>query len=1352
MTSKEIRQKYLDFFASKGHTVVPSAPMVIKNDPTLMFTNAGMNQFKDIFLGNSAPKFPRATDSQKCLRVSGKHNDLEAVGHDGRHHTMFEMLGNWSFGDYFKEEAIDWAWELLTEVYKIDKTKLYATVFEGSEEDGTKLDTEARKAWLKHLPEDHVLTGNKHDNFWEMGDTGPCGPCSEIHIDLRPDEEIAKIPGRELVNTDNDDVIEIWNLVFMQYERKADGHLEPLPAKNIDTGMGFERLCMILQNKKSNYETDVFSGLIGQVEAFSGHKYAEGGNVEVAMRVIADHIRAIAFSIADGQLPSNVKAGYVIRRILRRAVRYGYTFLGFTEPFLCRLIPQLVADMGEAYPELKAQQKLITSVIKEEENAFLRTLDRGIRMLEDNMAKNAATKVVSGTDAFVLYDTYGFPIDLTELIASEKGYTVDLEGFNVELGKQKERARNATANEFGDWMVFKEADVLFEGYDTLRVEGAHLLKQRTVKQKNKEYFQLVFDRTPFYAEMGGQVGDTGYIEGENGERIQILNTVKENNLTIHLAERLPSRSTQAFTLVVDNVRRRHIQNNHTCTHLLHQALRVVLGTHVEQKGSFVGPDYFRFDFSHFQKMTDEELRAVEIRVNQLIRSDFPLIEKRDATMEEARKMGAMALFGEKYGDVVRVVRFGDSVELCGGTHTRSTGTIGLFKIVSESAVAAGVRRIEAVTGAKAMESIHHMEDLLKTIKNIFNNAPDLTGAIEKLVAEHADARKQLEAVASEKAAALAQKLEEGAEEVNGIRLVRFDHSMDPAIVRNVALLLQKKAQNLVLAGAFAFDGKPNLVLMYSNDLVAKGKNAGKDIREAAKFIQGGGGGQPGLATAGGRDIEGLPDALNKLIEALLLHNKEKTRREGRALRSILPVFQSFVGPFLAVLGIVTFILVMQFLWLYIDELVGKGLEFKVILEFLMWGSCQTLPLAIPLATLLSSMMTLGEMGEKFELTAIKASGISLTRVLLPMIIVSILVSIGAFYVGDRLVPYSINQIYTMRDDIGRTKSEIKIPTGTFYDGIEGYILRVERRDKKTGMMYNIQVYDHTVREGQYRITVADSGIIKMSKAKDYLTFQLFDGVNYQEDNKRKYRDTTLALQRIRFHNQEMVIPLENYAFHHSDSARYGEQVRSMNLKDLRHGHDSLTNLVDVGTKRHVAEFRRQNHLEHKDQLDTSWRQGHHRDGTPPEKAWTKSARQAPRPGKCRSQRPPVPEPGQRTNHGFGRLYPPDSPHGRGNLEKIRPGAGLPAAVLHRRAGRSHHQKRRPGYAGHRLHAVLRAVLGGGHHRRAPGQQRHHHGFHGQVRIGLCAGAHRRLAHLEGHSGRQRLQCGPGKILVPQSKK
>ena len=866
MTAKEIRQKYLEFFASKGHTVVPSAPMVIKNDPTLMFTNAGMNQFKDIFLGNSAPKFPRATDSQKCLRVSGKHNDLEAVGHDGRHHTMFEMLGNWSFGDYFKTEAIDWAWELLTEVYKIDKTKLYATVFEGSAEDGTTLDEEARQAWLRHMPADHVLLGNKHDNFWEMGDTGPCGPCSEIHIDLRSDEEIAAKPGRELVNTDNDEVIEIWNIVFMQYNRKADGHLELLPSKNVDTGMGFERLCMILQNKKSNYETDVFSGSIRKVEELSGHKYAEGGQVEVAMRVIADHLRAIAFSIADGQLPSNVKAGYVIRRILRRAVRYGYTFLGFTEPFLTRLVPQLVEDMGEAYPELKAQQKLVENVIREEENAFLRTLDRGIRMLDDKLAENAATKVLPGVDAFVLYDTYGFPIDLTELIATEKGYTVDLDGFNVELGKQKERARNATANEFGDWEEFHSGDeVEFLGYDTLTCEGAVLLKQRTVKQKNKTYFQLVFDRTPFYAEMGGQVGDSGKIVSAAGEEIAILNTVKENNLTIHLAERLPENPSATFTLAVDSERRQAIMNNHTATHLLHQALREILGTHVEQKGSFVGPDYFRFDFSHFQKVTDEELRAVEHRVNQLVRADEPLCEKRDATMEEARAMGAMALFGEKYGDVVRVVRFGKSVELCGGTHTRSTGTIGLFKITAESAVAAGVRRIEAVTGAAAEGCVCGMEDMLRNLKALMNNAPDLVASIHKMIEENTDARKQLEAVAAEKAAALAEKLYQQAEEINGIRVVRFESSVDPQMVRNVALMLQKKAENFVLAGAFAYDEKPNLVLMYSADLVAKGKNAGKDIREAAKAIQGGGGGQPGLATAGGRNLAGLPEALATLV-------------------------------------------------------------------------------------------------------------------------------------------------------------------------------------------------------------------------------------------------------------------------------------------------------------------------------------------------------------------------------------------------------------------------------------------------------------------------------------------------------
>ena len=867
MTAKEIRQKYLDFFASKGHAIVPSAPMVIKNDPTLMFTNAGMNQFKDIFLGNSAPKFPRATDSQKCLRVSGKHNDLEAVGHDGRHHTMFEMLGNWSFGDYFKKEAIDWAWELLTQVYKIDKTKLYATVFEGSAEDGTTLDTEAREAWLRHMPEDHVLLGNKHDNFWEMGDTGPCGPCSEIHIDLRSDEEIAKKPGRELVNTDNDEVIEIWNIVFMQYNRKADGHLELLPNKNVDTGMGFERLCMVLQGKQSNYETDVFSGLIAKLGELSGHRYHEGGQVDVAMRVCADHIRAIAFSIADGQLPSNVKAGYVIRRILRRAVRYGYTFLGFTEPFLCRLVPQLVEDMGEAYPELKAQQKLIESVIREEENAFLRTLDRGIRMLEDNMARNQDTKRVSGTDAFVLYDTYGFPVDLTELIATEKGYSVDLEGFQAELQKQKERARAATSNEFGDWVEFHSGDeVEFIGYDFLRYEGARLLKQRTVKQKNKTLFQLVFDKTPFYAEMGGQVGDTGYVVSASGEKIAILNTVKENNLTIHLAEHLPEDGTESFDLYVDEERRGRIAANHTATHLVDQALREVLGTHVEQKGSFVGPDYFRFDFSHFAKMTDEEIRKVEALVNERIRANYPLQEKRDATMDEAHAMGAIALFGEKYGDRVRVVRFGESVELCGGTHTGATGNIGYFRILSESAIAAGVRRIECVSGAAAEAVVNNMEDLLRTARGFFNNVPDLAGAIKKLVEDNAEARKQLEEAAAEKAAQLAEAVSAKAEVVGGIKVAKFDLSVDPAMARNMALLLQKKAENLALVGAYVFAGKPNLLLMYSDDLVAKGKNAGKDIREAAKRIQGGGGGQSGLATAGGRDLDGLKAAMDCLTE------------------------------------------------------------------------------------------------------------------------------------------------------------------------------------------------------------------------------------------------------------------------------------------------------------------------------------------------------------------------------------------------------------------------------------------------------------------------------------------------------
>ncbi len=866
-TSREIRKQFLDFFASKGHAVVPSAPMVVKNDPTLMFTNAGMNQFKDIFLGNSAPKSKRATDSQKCLRVSGKHNDLEAVGHDGRHHTMFEMLGNWSFGDYFKTEAISWAWELLTEVYKIDKSKLYATVFEGSAEDGTTLDVEAMEAWRKLMPEDHIVLGNKHDNFWEMGDTGPCGPCSEIHIDLRPDDEIARVPGRDLVNTDDDRVIEIWNLVFMQFNRKADGSLEPLPAKNIDTGMGFERLCMVLQGKSSNYETDVFSGMIRKIEELSGHRYGEDEKTSVAMRVIADHIRAIAFSIADGQLPSNVKAGYVIRRILRRAVRYGYTFLGFDEPFLCALVPQLVSDMGEAYPELPKQQKLIESVIREEEMSFLRTLDRGIRLMDEYIAKNAATKAIPGVDAFVLYDTYGFPVDLTQLIAAENGYSVDMEGFNAELLKQKERARNATANEFGDWTIFLEGEEAeFLGYDYTELEGCRLLKQRTVKQKNKTMFQLVFDRTPFYAEMGGQVGDTGEIISESGEHIRILNTVKENNLTIHIAERIPADCTENFTLKVDVQRRKSIAANHTATHLLDYALRTVLGTHVEQKGSYVTGDYFRFDFSHFAKVSDEEIRQVEHLVNKMVREDYPLQEKRDATMEEANAMGAIALFGEKYGDKVRVVRFGDSVELCGGTHAASTGRIGFFKIVSESAIAAGVRRIEAVTGEAAENLLDSVSDTLKTVRAAFNNVPDVTGAVAKLVAENAEARKKLEEFAKEKAASFAKVLASRAENINGTDVVVFRSDIDPVMFREAAAVLQKEVSNFALCAAFAHEGKPQLLLMYSQDLVARGRNAAADIREAAKSIQGGGGGQPFLATAGGRNAEGLAQALETMVE------------------------------------------------------------------------------------------------------------------------------------------------------------------------------------------------------------------------------------------------------------------------------------------------------------------------------------------------------------------------------------------------------------------------------------------------------------------------------------------------------
>ncbi|MBO4743400.1 MAG: alanine--tRNA ligase [Bacteroidales bacterium] len=874
LTSKEIRRKFLDFFASKGHTIVPSAPMVVKNDPTLMFTNAGMNQFKDIFLGNKSTAFNRAADTQKCLRVSGKHNDLEEVGHDTYHHTMFEMLGNWSFGDYFKKEAIDWAWELLTEVYGINKDILYATVFEGSAEDGTEMDQEAKEAWLRHLPEDHILLGNKHDNFWEMGDTGPCGPCSEVHIDIRTAEEKAAsgIPGRDLVNQSDPHVIEIWNLVFMQFQRFADGHLEPLPAKNIDTGMGFERLCAVLQGKNSNYDSDVFTGMLNRIGALSGHRYGESHETDVAMRVIADHIRAISFSIADGQLPSNVKAGYVIRRILRRAVRYGYTFLGLNEPFLCQLVQQLVDDMGDAYPELPAQQKLIESVIREEEMAFLRTLDRGIKLLDDCIERNGATREIPGADAFKLYDTFGFPIDLTELIAAERGFTIDLDGFKKELQQQKDRARNATANTFGDWTQYHEGeDVEFVGFDTTEVQGARLLKSRTVVQKNKEMLQLVFDRTPFYGEMGGEVGDTGTITGADGEVIRILNTVKENDLTIHIAERIPAAPEAEFTLSVDAARRQKIANNHSCTHLMHRALREILGTHVEQKGSFVSDKAFRFDFSHFEKLSDEQIVAVERRVNELIRSNFPLQEKRDATMDEARGLGAMALFGEKYGDRVRVVRFGPSVELCGGCHTSATGNIGLFKILSESAIAAGIRRIEAVTGEEAEEYVLGMQGMLKTARSFFNNVPDLTGAIQKMIEDNATFKKQAEEFSKAKAAEFARRLTEKAEVVNGINLIVLtpvtSPNIDPQMLRNAADTLRKELRNTALVAAFEAAGKPQLLLMYSDDLVAAGRHAGKDVGAAAKLILGGGGGQPGLATAGGKDIAGLSDALEALKAA-----------------------------------------------------------------------------------------------------------------------------------------------------------------------------------------------------------------------------------------------------------------------------------------------------------------------------------------------------------------------------------------------------------------------------------------------------------------------------------------------------
>ena len=867
LTANEIRESFVKFFESKGHHIVPSAPMVIKDDPTLMFTNAGMNQFKDIILGNRKPKYRRVTDSQKCLRVSGKHNDLEEVGHDTYHHTMFEMLGNWSFGDYFKKEAISWAWEYLVDVLKISPDRLYATVFEGSPAEGLDRDNEAASYWEQFLPTERIVNGNRHDNFWEMGDTGPCGPCSEIHIDLRSDEERKKVDGLSLVNKSHPQVIEIWNLVFMQYNRKADGSLEPLPERVIDTGMGFERLCMALQGKTSNYDTDVFQPLIKAISDISGIKYGEAPQTDVAMRVVADHVRTIAFSITDGQLPSNAKAGYVIRRILRRAVRYGYTFLGQKSAFMYKLLPVLIAEMGTAYPELESQKILISKVIKEEEEAFLRTLDTGIRLLDKVMAdaKSAGRTVIGGKDAFTLYDTYGFPLDLTELILKENGLGVDVKEFDTEMSKQKERARNAAAKEMGDWIVLREGTTEFVGYDHLEYD-CRILRYREVKQKDKTCFQVVLDKTPFYAEKGGQVGDTGVLT-DGDETVEITDTKRENNLPVHIVNAMPLHPESVFKASVNRERRLASAANHSATHLLHEALREVLGPHVEQKGSLVTPEVLRFDFSHFQKMTHDEIRRVERLVNANIRKNIALKEYRSIPMDEARKMGAMALFGEKYGEEVRVICFDKSIELCGGVHIQATGQIGMFKIVSEGSVAAGVRRIEAVTGLKAEEMLDDYQDLIIGLKQLFNNAPDLKGAIEKYIEENAGLKKQLEEFVKEKAVMLKERLLSKAKDINGIKLITHTGEMPADIVKDIAFALRGEVSgNMIFAAATIANGKPMLTLMISDSLVAQGLDAGRIVKEAARAIQGGGGGQKHFATAGGKNADGLSAALDKMIE------------------------------------------------------------------------------------------------------------------------------------------------------------------------------------------------------------------------------------------------------------------------------------------------------------------------------------------------------------------------------------------------------------------------------------------------------------------------------------------------------
>ena len=870
MTANEIRDSFKNYFESKGHAIVPSAPMVIKDDPTLMFTNAGMNQWKDVILGTRDPEPRRRADSQKCLRVSGKHNDLEEVGHDTYHHTMFEMLGNWSFGDYFKEGAIDMAWEYLVDVLKLDPKDLYVTVFEGSKEENLVRDDEAASYWAKHVPADHIINGNKHDNFWEMGDTGPCGPCSEIHLDSRTYEEKAKVPGRELVNKDDPQVIEIWNIVFMQFNRKADGSLEPLSMNVIDTGMGFERLVRALQGKHSNYDTDIFQPIIKEISRLSGKEYGKTEEVDVAMRVVADHLRAVSFSIADGQLPSNAKAGYVIRRILRRAVRYAYTFLDQKEAFMYKLLPVFIGEMGGAYPELVAQRELIGRVMKEEEDSFLRTLDKGINLLNGAMdeLKAHGEKVLDGAQAFRMFDTYGFPLDLTELICRENGYTVDEAGFNVEMEKQKARARNAAAVENGDWEVLREGEQTFVGYDYTEYE-CHILRYRKVTQKKQSFYELVLDYTPFYGEMGGQVGDCGVICNEN-ETIDIIDTKRENNQNIHIVKQLPKDPSADFMACVDIDKRIGSAANHTATHLLDYALKQVLGDHVEQKGSYVSSDTLRFDFSHFQKVSEEELRQVERMVNSMIREDIPLDEHRDTPIEEAKKLGAIALFGEKYGDKVRVVRFGPSCEFCGGIHALSTGRIGMFKIVGESSVAAGIRRIEAKTGKECEEMMYNLEDGLKAIRMMFNNAKDLRGVIEKYIEEHDSMKKDIEEFRAQNVERAKESLLEKARVVNGVTVISAILPLMPQGVKDLVFKIRQEVPENLLCVIGSIDaGKPMLSVMLSDDMVKDhGLNAGQLVREAAKLIQGGGGGQPHYATAGGKNTDGLSAAIDSVISKI----------------------------------------------------------------------------------------------------------------------------------------------------------------------------------------------------------------------------------------------------------------------------------------------------------------------------------------------------------------------------------------------------------------------------------------------------------------------------------------------------